>query len=220
MIPREILDIPRVTALNMHGSLLPKYRGRAPVNWVLVNGEKETGVTLHEMVEKPDAGDIIAQKRIEISFEDDIQTLYSKMSTGAGQLMNEILPLLENGTFQGTPQKGPSSYCRGRKPEDGLILWENDAISIYNLTRAVTHPYPGAYTFLDGRKLFVWKTYPYGRNSHEPPGKIVSLRPLIIATGGGLLQLLSLQLENGPELQADEFGQKYDIENKTLGGSA
>jgi len=88
MIPKRILDIPRVAALNLHGSLLPKYRGRAPVNWVLVKGEKETGVTLHEMVEKPDAGDIVAQKKIAIDFEDDVSTLYGKMTAAARQLIN------------------------------------------------------------------------------------------------------------------------------------
>ncbi len=219
MIPREILNIPRVAALNLHGSLLPKYRGRAPVNWVLVNGEKETGVTLHEMIEKPDAGDIVAQERIEISFEDDVGSLYVKMSEGAGQLMRETLPALKNGTLQRLPQSGPSSYFGGRKPEDGLISWHKDALSIYNLTRAVTHPYPGAYTFIEGRKLFVWKAYPHDHEHHQLPGSIISLRPLTIATGDGSIRLLRLQLENGPEMEADEFVLNNNIENKILGGN-
>ena len=124
MIPKGILDIARIAALNLHGSLLPKFRGRAPVNWVLVNGESETGITLHEMVEKPDAGDIVAQKKVEIAFDDDVYTLYMKMTEAARQLMKETLPKLAGGSFVKIPQTGVSSYFGGRKPEDGLISWQ------------------------------------------------------------------------------------------------
>ena len=209
-----------VAALNLHGSLLPKFRGRAPANWVLVEGESETGVTLHEMVEKPDAGDIIAQKKIEIAFEDDVYTLYMKMIGAARQLMKETLPKLADGSFIRTPQTGASSYFGGRKPEDGLIRWQKDALSLYNLTRAVTHPYPGAFTYLKGRKLFVWKADPKDGNGGVAPGKVVSSDPLMVSTGKGTLKLLRVQLEGEEEMDAGEFASLHGIDNEILGGGA
>jgi methionyl-tRNA formyltransferase len=219
MIPKSVLDIPRVAALNLHGSLLPKFRGRAPANWVLVEGESETGVTLHEMVEKPDAGDIIAQKKIEIAFEDDVYTLYMKMTDASRQLMKEILPMLADGSFIRTPQIGASSYFGGRKPEDGLIAWQEDALSLYNLTRAVTHPYPGAFTLLGGKRLFIWKTYPEDGGKGIAPGKIVSSNPLMVSTGNGTLKLLRVQLEGEEEMDGAKFASVHCVENEILGGN-
>jgi methionyl-tRNA formyltransferase len=220
MIQKRILDIPRVAALNLHGSLLPKFRGRAPVNWVLVEGEKQTGVTLHEMVEKPDAGDIIAQKKIEIAFEDDVRTLYMKMTDVARQLMKETLPMLADGSFIRTPQMGESSYFGGRRPEDGLIAWQRDALSLYNLTRAVTHPYPGAFTWLKGKKLFIWKSRLEDDTGDGAPGKVFSSRPLKVATGKGSLRLLRVQWEGEQEMDGEEFASLHSIENEILGGGA
>jgi methionyl-tRNA formyltransferase len=156
MIPKKILDIPLVASLNLHGSLLPRFRGRAPANWVLAEGASETGVTLHEMLEKPDAGDIIAQKKIEIAFEDDVYTLYMKMTAAARQLMKETLPVLADGSFVRVPQTGVSSYFGGRKPEDGLIAWQKDALSLYNHVLPPLTPV----RHLLQRKTFIWKAYP------------------------------------------------------------
>jgi methionyl-tRNA formyltransferase len=220
MIPKNVLDIPHVAALNLHGSLLPKFRGRAPANWVLVEGESQTGVTLHEMLEKPDAGDIIAQKKIEIAFEDDVYTLYMKMTGAARQLMKETLPMLADGSFIRTPQTGTSSYFGGRKPEDGLITWEKDVLSLYNLTRAVTHPYPGAFTWLRGKKLFIWKSRLEDDTGDGVPGKVFSSRPLKVATGKGSLGLLRVQLEGEEEMDGEEFASIHRIENEILGGGA
>ena len=218
MIPKRILDAPRVVALNLHGSLLPKFRGRAPANWVLVEGESQTGVTLHEMVEKPDAGDIIAQKKIEIAFEDDVYTLYMKMIGAARQLIKETLPMLAEGNFIRTPQTGTSSYFGGRKPEDGLIVWQKDALSLYNLTRAVTHPYPGAFTWLGGKKLFIWKSRPEDDTNNGVPGKVLSSHPLKVAAGRGSLKLLRVQWEGQQEMDGEEFASIHSIENEILGG--
>ncbi|MBA4390665.1 MAG: formyltransferase [Syntrophus sp. (in: bacteria)] len=220
MISKRVLDIPRVAALNLHGSLLPKFRGRAPVNWVLVAGESQTGVTLHEMVEKPDAGDIVAQKKIEIALEDDVYTLYMKMTDAARQLMKETLPKLVDGSFVKTSQTGMSSYFGGRKPEDGLISWQQNATTLYNLVRAVTHPYPGAFTYLGGKKIFVWKAHPENDSGSAIPGKIVSSRPLTVSTGRGLLKLLRVQWEGEEEMDAEAFVSIHSIENEILGGSA
>lgn len=221
LIPVEILSIPSIGAFNLHGSLLPKFRGRCPVNWVLIEGEKRTGITLHSMVEKPDAGDIIAQRPVDISFDDTAYTLFMKMAGEARILMKEILPHIENGSFAGKPQAdlGQSSYFGGRKPEDGFISWQKDAISIYNLTRAVTHPYPGAFTFLDGKKFFVWKAYPLQEHVNALPGSVVSTKPLIVNTGKGTLKLLTVQLEGEDEIGGEVFAANHIIENKILGGN-
>ena len=219
MIPRDILDIPRIGAFNLHGSLLPRFRGRVPVNWVLVAGEKKTGLTLHYMVEKPDAGDIVAQREVEITFEDTAYTLFMKMADAARLLMKEILPRFRDNTFKSTPQVGPSSYFGGRKPEDGLIHWDKDATSIYNLIRAVTHPYPGAFTFLDGKKLYIWKAYPENTLYNGAVGTVVSTKPFIVNTGRGVLRLLRVQLDEEEESDGEVFAAKHEMENKMLGGT-
>jgi methionyl-tRNA formyltransferase len=218
MIRKEILDIPKVGAFNLHGSLLPKFRGRCPVNWALIAGEKKTGVTLHHMVEKPDAGDIVAQKECEIVFEDTAYTVFEKMADAARLLMREALPQFRDGTFRSIPQTGDSSYFGGRRPEDGLISWDKDALSIYNLTRAVTHPYPGAFTYLDGRKLYVWQAYPEAAQVNARPGKIISDSPLTVNTGNGILKLLKVQIEEEEEMDGEQFVREHDLENKILGG--
>jgi methionyl-tRNA formyltransferase len=220
MIPKEIIDIPKVGAFNLHGSLLPRFRGRAPINWVIIEGEQVTGVTLHYMVERPDAGDIIAQREIEITFEDTAYTLSLKMADAARLLMKEILPKIKRGRFERHPQIGPSSYYGARRPEDGLISWNKDAISIYNLIRAVTHPYPGAFTYLDGKKLFIWQAYPEAEEKKGVPGRVISLRPFRVSAAKGILRLRMVQLEGEEEMDGDLFALTHSVENKCLGGDS
>ncbi|HAY23146.1 MAG TPA: formyltransferase, partial [Desulfobacterales bacterium] len=147
MLKQPILDLPRLGALNLHGSLLPRYRGRCPVNWVLVHGETETGITLHYMIAKADQGDIVGFKRIPISFEDTALTLFAKMTAAAPELMREAYPRLRAGAAPRLTQNhSQASYYGGRTPQDGLIDWRHSAMHTYDLVRAVTHPYPGAFT--------------------------------------------------------------------------
>jgi methionyl-tRNA formyltransferase len=220
MIPQEILDTARVAALNLHGSLLPKFRGRCPVNWVLIEGEKKSGVTLHVMEAKPDAGDIVAQREVEITFDDTAHSLFLKLASAGRLLMRDILPQLLSGTFPRQAQTGTSSYFGGRRPEDGLIDWSNSALTVYNLIRAVTHPYPGAYTFIEGKKLFIWKAEPLAI-AHTAPssGTVISTNPLLVATAQGALRLISLQLEGEPEFSAEAFVEARHLEGKRLGGA-
>jgi methionyl-tRNA formyltransferase len=220
MLPQEMLDAARVAALNMHGSLLPKFRGRCPVNWVLIAGEEKTGVTLHVMEAKPDAGDIVGQKEVAITFDDTAHSLFLKLAQAARDLMHELLPRLQGGTFTRIPQTGQSSYYGGRKPEDGRIDWHNDAHAIYNLVRAVARPYPGAFTLLDGRKLFIWKALPEEVSHSAPAGQVMSTDPLLVAAGKGALRLLSLQLADGPPLTAEEFASTHQLAGKQLGGTS
>ncbi|MBW1992684.1 MAG: formyltransferase, partial [Deltaproteobacteria bacterium] len=145
LLKQPLLDLPRLGALNLHGSLLPRYRGRVPVNWVLIHGETETGVTLHYMEEKPDRGDMVAQKRVPITEEDTALTLFARMTVAAEELLREVYPLLRIGKAPRIPQDhSQATYFGGRRPEDGRIDWQRSAREIYNLVRAVTHPYPGA----------------------------------------------------------------------------
>lgn len=219
MIPNSILDIPRVGAFNLHGSLLPQYRGRCPVNWVIIAGEAKTGMTLHYMVEKPDAGDIVAQKEVAIDFDDDVLSVYRKLVGAAGELMRDILPKIKDGTFTRSVQTGPSSYFGGRKPEDGLIDWNRDAMAIYNLTRAVTHPYPGAFTYLNGKKLLIWKAYPQADSFVDAPaGTIISEDPLLVKAASGALQLISVQVEGENETDAASLALSHALKNIILGG--
>ncbi len=191
-----ILMIPSVGAFNLHGSLLPAYRGRSPVNWVLVNGEQRTGVTLHHMLEAPDAGDIVAQKEVPIEFEDTAYTLYQKLCTKARDLLEETLPLIKKGTAPRVAQNlSQGSYYGGRRPEDGKIDWRWPVMRIYNLIRAVTEPFPGAFTFLpEGEKLFIWWGFPEtSSGSTGPVGALEFEKDKVcVRASDGRLKLLDI----------------------------
>lgn len=192
LIPNEVLEIPRLGAYNIHGALLPKYRGRACVNWAVLNGETETGATLHVMTEKADRGDIVAQKAVPILFTDTAHDVFLKVAEAARQITHEQLPALEAGTAPRAPQdESQASYFGRRRPEDGRIDWNKSAVRIYNLIRAVTHPFPGAFAEINGRKYFIWKARPL--EGAAQPGAVVSESPLTVGTGCGLLQIDDIQ---------------------------
>ena len=159
MIPAELLACAKIAALNMHGSLLPKYRGRAPVNWAILHGETETGATLHVMEVKPDAGDIVGQSAVSIGPDETATEVFGKVSQAAVTVMNQVLPELIQGK---TPRKpnhlAQGSYFGGRKPADGQILWHQTAQQVHNLVRAVAPPYPGAFTDWQGQRRIVART--------------------------------------------------------------
>lgn len=208
MLTPEVLAIPARGALNMHGSLLPKYRGRVPINWVVINGETETGATLHYMEVKPDAGDIVDQEKVPILFTDTALDVFHKVTKAAVRVLTRSIPQLVTGTARRVPMDlSAGSYFGGRKPEDGKIDWKRSAVEIYNLIRGVTHPYPGAFTFLGNKKIFIWQAWPRekeGTHTHSP-GEIVSRVPLLIETGAGLLELRSLQYERFSEVSGTAF---------------
>lgn len=201
MIKPELLEIPARGALNLHGSYLPKYRGRVPVNWAVINGENETGATLHYMVAKPDAGDIVDQEKVAIAFTDTAHDVFSKVNEAAVTVLRRAWPRLVAGSADRIPMElAAGSYFGGRKPEDGRIDWNKSAVEIYNLIRGVTHPYPGAFTELNGTKVTIWSAWPV-EGSGEP-GQVISLQPLLIGTGNGLLELRMLQFEGEQETEA------------------
>lgn len=194
MIKEEILAIPRIAALNLHGSLLPKYRGRCPVNWQIIFGETKGGITLHHMVKKADAGDIVAQKEIDISETDTALTLFKKMEEAAYKLLKEFIPKVLDGTAPRIPQDHSlATYFGGRRPEDGNIDWHLPARDIYNLIRAVTWPYPGAFSFLRGKKVIIWWAEALDdRELGLSPGTVrIEGDQLFVQTGKGILRLAS-----------------------------
>ena len=159
LIPAEILATARIAALNMHGSLLPRYRGRAPVNWAILHGETETGASLHFMEAKPDAGDIVGQAAVPIGPDEDATTVFAKVSGAAVQVMQAALPELLMGRVRKIPNElAKGSYFGGRKPEDGRIQWSQDALQVHNLIRAVAPPYPGAFTDWQGKRMVIAKS--------------------------------------------------------------
>jgi UDP-4-amino-4-deoxy-L-arabinose formyltransferase/UDP-glucuronic acid dehydrogenase (UDP-4-keto-hexauronic acid decarboxylating) len=198
LICLEILKAASSGAFNLHGSLLPAYRGRCPVNWVLINGEEKTGVTLHCMTEKPDAGDIVCQKSVPIEFKDTALTLYDKLYNTAKSLLDEALPLIKKGMVPRVSQNLSSgSYYGGRSPEDGRIDWKCPSIKIYNLIRAVTIPYPGAFSFTpDGGKLIIWWALPKsgtGRKNIVPGAVDVKNGHVFVQSGDGKIKLLDVE---------------------------
>ncbi|HSF31006.1 MAG TPA: formyltransferase [Candidatus Tectomicrobia bacterium] len=208
LLSSAVLAMPRLGAINLHGSLLPKYRGRAPVNWVLVNGETQTGVTLHYMTEQADAGDIIAQRPVDIAFEDTALTLFEKVAQAAVELLRQTFPCIKAGIVPRQPQDPTqATYFGARTPDDGRIDWDRPALGLYNLVRAVTTPYPGAFTFLHGKKLYVWSCRPIqnGAGERQPPGTILGTHEggCLVATGQGSLLLTQVQLQ-GEEVTAGE----------------
>jgi methionyl-tRNA formyltransferase len=159
LISTAILDTARIAALNMHGSLLPKYRGRAPVNWAVLHGETETGASLHIMEAKPDAGDIVGQVAVPIDPDEDATAVFAKVSNAAVEVMQAALPELLQGRVPRTPNVlANGSYFGGRKPEDGRIHWNQSAKQVHDLIRAVAPPYPGAFTDWQGARMVIAKS--------------------------------------------------------------
>ncbi|RON54290.1 bifunctional UDP-4-amino-4-deoxy-L-arabinose formyltransferase/UDP-glucuronic acid oxidase ArnA [Pseudomonas frederiksbergensis] len=199
-------------AFNLHGSLLPLYRGRAPANWVLVNGETETGVTLHRMVKRADAGAILAQHKVAIERSDTALTLHAKLRDAASSLLRDTLPALLQGKVSETPQDESKATVFGRRtPADGKLVWKKPAQELFNLVRAVTQPYPGAFCDVGEHKLIVWGAQVVKGNEGQAPGRVISVDPLRIACGEDSLVVTAGQRNDnglylsGPQL-ANELG--------------
>ena len=208
MIAADILNSARLGAFNMHGSLLPKYRGRAPVNWAILKGEQETGVTLHHMVARADAGDIVDQQAVTIGPTDSVHDLYPHIVAAArAVLARQLDNLLAGRAPRQIQDETQASYFGGRRPEDGRIDWASTARTIFNLIRAVTHPYPGAFTDVAGRRLTIW--WAEARDEpNGPAGVVLSEHPLCIAAGKGCIEIQTWQWDAAAEQRAphDQHG--------------
>ncbi len=208
MISTRVLDIPALGSFNMHGSLLPKYRGRAPINWAVLHGEPRIGMTLHRMVKRADAGNIVDQEGVEISPLDTAEQAFRKVMPCARTVLARQIDHLLAGTARETPQdESQATYFGGRKPEDGRIDWSRSSREIFNLIRAVTDPYPGAFSDMGGARLMVWWAEP-ADNASGSPGEILSIDPLVIATGDGALTITRSDWRGVPS-PAPQVGSKF-----------
>ena len=213
LVKAEILDLPPRGCLNLHGSLLPAYRGRCPVNWVLVQGETETGVSLHYMTPRPDDGDLVAQKSVAIEEADTAWTLHQKAAQASARLLDEILPALRAGTAPRVPQDAArASYFGGRKPADGEIHWDQSATQVRNLVRAVTRPYPGAFSFIGNRKCLFWAVTRTPAAPGSKPGTVLATAPLTIACGQDALQVEFAQPEPGIYMSGGQLATELNLQ--------
>ena len=212
MLGKEILDLPPTGCFNLHGSLLPRYRGRCPVNWVLIHGEAETGVTLHYMTPRPDDGDIVGQKRIAIDDSDTALSLHKKLANAAGDLLNDLLPKIRENRAERIPQEqSSSSYFGGRRPEDGEIDWRQDASSVRNFVRALSRPYPGAFSYLGNRKSIFWQVKLTEKSRDAIPGTVLSTDPLTIACADKAVEVQFGQAENGVFISGGQLALEYNL---------
>ena len=209
MIPGRVLKLARRGALNMHGSLLPAFRGRAPVNWAILKGAAETGASLHYMTEKADAGDLVDFERVKIGPDDDALGVSRRVGDAAVTVLSRALPKLKAGTAPRIPlDVSKGSYFGGRKPEDGEIDWTKPAKEIHDLIRAVTHPWPGAFTDIFGKKVTIWKTRLAPYAGHDVfPGKVEPTEHSVVVYAGDdrTLEILSARPEGWRDLDAGAF---------------
>ncbi len=209
MLKQALLDIPPRGALNMHGSLLPKYRGRVPVNWAIIHGETETGATLHYMTAKPDNGDIVAQQAVPILPDDTAHEVFQKVTVAAEMALHAVLPALLAGTAPRLKQDlSQGTYFGGRKPQDGEIDWAQSAQKIHNLVRAVAPPYPGATTTLLGKPMRILQTLVEQGAGDGRPSFQVRDGKAYATCGSGVLRVVRFELA-GEEMSAAEFAARH-----------
>jgi methionyl-tRNA formyltransferase len=208
MLPGAMLARARCGAYNMHGSLLPKYRGRVPVNWAILRGERETGASLHEMVDKPDAGRIVDQMAVPILPDDVALDVFRKVTVASEIVLHRSLPALVAGTARLTPQDlAAGGYFGGRKPEDGRIDWAQPARRIHDLVRAVAPPYPGAFTDIAGARMRIFRTRVLDEASPAGAPRVEARDGRVLAHcgGGGTLLILDGEYRGAP-LEAAQLG--------------
>ncbi|MBI3448539.1 MAG: DegT/DnrJ/EryC1/StrS family aminotransferase [Acidobacteria bacterium] len=202
LVGAEILAVPGMGAIGFHASLLPKYRGRAPVNWAIIHGEKETGNTMFYLDGGVDTGDIIAQRPLSIGPRDTCATLYARVADAAHEMLRENLPLLKAGKAPRRAQDHSlATVMPKRTPEQGIIDWSLDADALDRWVRALTHPYPGAFTHIGNERLFVWQASAVTEPGPPAPGRIRAIQPggVIVGAGAGALALERVQLPGEDE---------------------
>jgi methionyl-tRNA formyltransferase len=206
ILPKEILELPRYGCLNVHTSLLPKYRGAAPIQWAILNDERETGVTIMKMDAGLDTGDILSQRGTPIGAEDDSETLHDRLAKLGAQLLVETIPDYVAGKITARPQPAAgASQARKIRKEDGRIDWHQPARAVWNRVRAFT-PWPGAFTYLPGPQMLkIWEAEILPLKGE--PGKILSSDKLgiVIGCGDGALLVTGLQREGGRRMTSPEF---------------
>ncbi len=219
LLKEPLLRTPRRGALNMHGSLLPKYRGRVPVNWAILHGERETGASLHYMEVKPDAGDLVDQQAVPILPDDTAIEVFNKVTLAAELVLDRSLPGLINGTARRRPlDLKAGSYCGRRGPEDGRIDWRQPAQAVHNLVRAVAPPYPGAFSRADGKLLKILRSHYAGEAAHHGKSVLYLEQGRCFADCGDGRRLETVILElDGEPLDAARLEERYGNKLFSLG---
>lgn len=205
ILPREVFDIPKYGSFNLHGSLLPRYRGAAPIQWVLINGETETGLTTFKLAEKVDTGNIYLQRKVEIYKEDNFETLHDRMSKLGADLVLDTVNLIENGNYELMQQDDSlASPAPKITKEICLIDWNKPASEIHNLVRGLS-PNPAAFFNYDNKVIKVYKTEMVDKNNLKPFQIDQTKKELIIGCGENSLRILELQQEGRKKMGAEEF---------------
>lgn len=222
ILPRTILDLPKLGCINVHASLLPKYRGAAPIQWAILRGEERTGVTIMRLAEELDAGDILLQREMQIGAAETYGELQTRLSELGATALQEALAELHAGRLQGRVQDHAlATFSPPLEKEQGRIDWQKPAPEICRQVRAF-NPWPAAYTFTDGKLLKIHRAHPAAEPSTQAPGTVVSLSPrLCVASGGGLVVVDELQLEGRKRLSAAELVRGNVLQvGSVLGGDA
>jgi methionyl-tRNA formyltransferase len=220
MLPNTVLTLPPLGCINVHASLLPKYRGAAPIQWAIAEGEKETGVTIMRISERMDTGDILLQKAIPIEADDTGGSLHDKLSTLGAEALRETLRLLKQGQLLARSQnEADATYAPIIKKEDGRIDWRLSAVAIERRIRAF-NPWPSAYTTFGGKFLKIFKAHLEAQPlcTQVTPGTVTEVSPvhLLVATGDGQLSLLEVQLEGKRRMPIEEFLRGHVVQQGAL----
>ena len=218
IIPKNILEIPKIAAINIHASLLPKYRGPAPIQWAIINGEIQTGVTTMLMDEGLDTGDILLSSKIKIFSDDTSGTLHDRLANLSADVLMQTIERIESGDITPISQDhAQATYAPLLKKNDGRMNWEMPAPTLEAFVRGMT-PWPGAFTFHGKKRLKIFKAMPMIIDTVEPPGTVIKRFPdeLCVAAGKGALSVIEIQGESGKRLLIKDFLQGYKIPPGTI----
>lgn len=220
IIPQEIIDLPKYGCINVHGSLLPKYRGAAPIQWAVIDGEKESGVTTMQMDAGLDTGDMLLKTVVPLEKEETGGSLFEKLSKAGADLLLETLEKLEEGSIVAEKQgESPTPYAKMLTKEMGDLDWNKEAVSLEQLIRGL-NPWPSAYTHLNGKTLKIWSAQVEERDTEEKPGTVVEVnkKELKVQTGKGILSLKEVQIEGKKRMEIDAFLRGNTVKEGTVLG--
>ena len=221
ILPKSILDIPKYGCVNVHASLLPRYRGAAPLNWVIINGEEKTGVTTMYMDEGLDTGDMILKSEIPLDDEITAGELHDKMMIDGAKVLKETIDLIEKGEAPREKQSNEDTcYSPIMNKSLGNIDWKKSAIDIHNLVRGI-NPWPSAYTTYEGQTMKIWKTKVIDKNSDKDPGTIISVdkEGINVSTSEGMLQIKEIQMAGKKRMEVPEYIKGNNINTDIILGS-
>ncbi|GKZ02886.1 methionyl-tRNA formyltransferase [Paraclostridium bifermentans] len=221
ILPKSILDIPKYGCVNVHASLLPRYRGAAPLNWVIINGEEKTGVTTMYMDEGLDTGDMILKSEIPLDDEITAGELHDKMMIDGAKVLKETIDLIEKGEAPREKQSNEDTcYSPIMNKSLGNIDWKKSAIDIHNLVRGI-NPWPSAYTTYEGQTMKIWKTKVIDKNSDKDPGTIISVdkEGINVSTSEGILQIKEIQMAGKKRMEVPEYIKGNNINTDIILGS-